>query len=126
MYLRDIFNSASAHAGKLAVLEFELLKGETNEAASRLVTVIIYGAIACVFCFFGFAFLLISLAYFLTTLGLAAWVATGIIAVIGLAVGGLCAFIAKSKLGDLSVIPHRTIMQFKRDVEVLYRSLTDV
>ena len=126
MYFREVLNSASAHASKLAVLEFELLKSETNEAASDLVTAIIYGVIACVFCLFGFAFLLIALAYFLTTLGLAAWEASGIIAVIGFAVGALFAFLAKSTLGNLSIVPRRTIVQFKKDVAILYRSLTDV
>ncbi len=126
MYLKDIFISASAHAGKLAGLELDLLKSETNGTASGLATVIIYGAIAFVFCFFGLAFLLLALAFFLITLGLSAWVATGIIALIGVAVGASCAFIAKSKLSDLSIVPRRTIVQVKKDVAVLFRSLIDV
>jgi uncharacterized membrane protein YqjE len=124
--LRDLLASISRHAGKLAELDVKLFKSEVDEISSRMIQVALYTGAALAFLFFGIGFLLETLAALLVWLGLLAWQASAIVAVMAIVLAGLLGLAARAALRARPLLPHRTMAQLREDITVLFRSFKDV
>jgi hypothetical protein len=111
--------------GKLAHLDFLLLRAELRARGSQLGVAVGLLAIAAAVVVFGVMFLLWSVVFLLIELGLRPSLAALCMAVLLVAISGALVVFALRKLKGWTLKPERTLAQVTQNLEALKASLND-
>lgn len=99
--------------------EIQLAKAEVKTDVTKAGKAIAMFAVAGVFAFLALILLLITAAQALIALGVAAWLAYLIVAVVLLVIAGILALVGKKALSTVNGKPERTIRNAQETVEAL-------
>jgi MFS family permease len=115
--LGNLVSQLSSQIPELIRSEIKLAQAEVTEKGKRAGIGIGMFSVAGVLGLFGFGVVITTVILFLTWLGLAAWVAALIVAVVLLAVAGVAALLGKKKVAEAAPPkPERAVDSVKQDV----------
>lgn len=110
--VRELVSTAVDEASTMISAQVELAKAEIRESAQNAARAFGMLAVAGVFAFLGFIFLLVTVAYVLVQLGLPIWAGFGIVTAFLFLVGLLLALVGKSKANKVKG-PEHTMEQIE-------------
>ena len=116
--LSDVIGDLFANLGSLVQAESELAQAEVKEAVQDGVSNIVTAVAGAILMLPAAVLLFEGIALALIRAGVGDYAAYLIVGAVAAAVGAILVMTAVKKLKKLSLLPRRTIHQFKRDVEV--------
>lgn len=108
---------------ELVSTESLLLKAELSENKGRAISGAIFGACAALFWILAVALGAVAAAAWLTYAGFAPHVAITIVFGVFLLLAVVATAIATAKLRSMTLVPHKTVQQIKRDFALLENSV---
>jgi hypothetical protein len=114
--LGELFSDLSREIGTIVRKELELARTELSGKAARIGAHAGVIAAGAVLAFGGFMTLVAGIVLVLNRLGMPAWGAALLVAVVLLAAGALIAQSALRQLRSIDLTPHRTIRTIKENV----------
>ena len=116
--ISDVFGDLFAGLADLASTEAELARAEVSENVDRGINSIVMIVVGAVLVLPAAIIFLEGLALLLIRADLPDYIAYMIVGLVVAAIGAAIALAAKKRLKTVSLVPRKTIHQFRRDVEV--------
>ncbi|MDQ3249778.1 MAG: phage holin family protein, partial [Chloroflexota bacterium] len=112
--LGDLFTGLTTDFSTLVRKEIELARTETTEKISQATQSVVFMVAGGMVAYAGLIALIMAAAFALSNV-MAPWLATLIVALVVLIVGAILVQSGRSKLGNLSIVPEKTVESIKED-----------